>query len=582
MFFPTFSEDSWIGRSFIGKEINLSKESICSSEEKPLDLRITNYVIDIFGSITSLALVSSPFLLLTHSMSVVMSVVMIPLVSPFASIEELAEGAANMAILSQLVQGVSLVGIVAGAIFASSLIYRHYMRPEFYPSNYTIERSLQNTLDEQKPAPPQLCFGKRCGPIRDSPVILCNEIFCRSLLLTARSLKTFYSAMHFAASPISLLTETVSSPTPAWKRFCKEARLLAAEIFEFIGVIVCSVLLLPLNRDKSRILDVQAWIEKKAEWISGEKMFVDSLQDIRDSAKAKKDLLLQARNVIGIDQEEIDNWVGKAVKFDNIIWKIDFILGRRRIFGRNYESMPAPSAQQKLDDKLTEIASIISDRIATIAIPRQKERLTHLTNLYHHPKHELIRSSCTTSDTLEKKLSIFQQLESEINKMVDQLHKRDDPDNVIGKGIESLHQQLRQAIDGATNDYSFQGGALDHFKKVNNHFFLTMKKFGEILYIYSYKNDEVSKTFISDLTKQIAECQKLLKNQCLTWATNSDIPLNRPKALEILDLAEPTTRTDIKKAYHRLSLIHHPDKGGQAEVFDTIHTAYEFLTKIKS
>ena len=45
----------------------------------------------------------------------------------------------------------------------------------------------------------------------------------------------------------------------------------------------------------------------------------------------------------------------------------------------------------------------------------------------------------------------------------------------------------------------------------------------------------------------------------------------------ILGIKEEATDTDIKKAYRRLSLKHHPDKGGDNGVFQKINDAYQIL-----
>lgn len=451
---------------------------------------------------------------------------------------------------------------------------------------YNFEDYLKTILNEQKPLPSssRSLFRKN----RNNFEILCNEIFCRSVLLSARSAKTFFSATICILSPASaILKETLPPPALAWKRFCKEVRHLGAESFEIIGVVFCSILLLPLNRKTSSLLlNAQVWIEKKAEWISGEETLVYPIQETLNSAKAKKALLLQARNVIEVDKKEIEQWVDKAVDFDKIIERMDVLKDRR--ICRNYTFIPP---REELDQKLTEIADIISDRIATVAIPKQKKTLTRLMQLYSaQPKDELIGSSCNASDPLEIKLTQFQQLQREIHEALDQLHKMHDPEDALGKEIKSLGQEIEQKLSDCFRDlFSYirsgaNGGLEGFLKEIDNYFSFVKKKFYEIDCDYSYKNvtqlDEAfPQNFVSGLKKQIADCQKLLGDQYLAWNTRGTISLDRQRALKILGLSENPSGIEIGKAYKRLSLIHHPDKGGQAPVFDFIHRAYEFLTK---
>jgi hypothetical protein len=51
------------------------------------------------------------------------------------------------------------------------------------------------------------------------------------------------------------------------------------------------------------------------------------------------------------------------------------------------------------------------------------------------------------------------------------------------------------------------------------------------------------------------------------------------EALSILQLNETATNRNIKNAYHTLALQHHPDKGGNAEQFKRIGSAYELLKR---
>ena len=46
---------------------------------------------------------------------------------------------------------------------------------------------------------------------------------------------------------------------------------------------------------------------------------------------------------------------------------------------------------------------------------------------------------------------------------------------------------------------------------------------------------------------------------------------------KVLGVAENADEHEIKKAYRKLSLRHHPDRGGEAEEFKKINEAYSTL-----
>ena len=46
-------------------------------------------------------------------------------------------------------------------------------------------------------------------------------------------------------------------------------------------------------------------------------------------------------------------------------------------------------------------------------------------------------------------------------------------------------------------------------------------------------------------------------------------------AYEVLDIKQGSSAQDLKKAYRKLALEHHPDKGGDVEKFKKVQNAYE-------
>ncbi len=53
----------------------------------------------------------------------------------------------------------------------------------------------------------------------------------------------------------------------------------------------------------------------------------------------------------------------------------------------------------------------------------------------------------------------------------------------------------------------------------------------------------------------------------------------RPSPYQVLGLTSDASQKEIKKAYRKMALEHHPDKGGSEENFKKIQAAYEKLTK---
>lgn len=54
--------------------------------------------------------------------------------------------------------------------------------------------------------------------------------------------------------------------------------------------------------------------------------------------------------------------------------------------------------------------------------------------------------------------------------------------------------------------------------------------------------------------------------------------MNNKEAFEILGLPTNSSLEDVKKAYRNLAKIHHPDKGGDSNLFKKLTEAYRFIT----
>lgn len=54
-------------------------------------------------------------------------------------------------------------------------------------------------------------------------------------------------------------------------------------------------------------------------------------------------------------------------------------------------------------------------------------------------------------------------------------------------------------------------------------------------------------------------------------------PMKRSSSYDILGIDEDSEDEDIKKAFRKKALIHHPDKGGDPEEFRKVREAYEIL-----
>jgi hypothetical protein len=77
-------------------------------------------------------------------------------------------------------------------------------------------------------------------------------------------------------------------------------------------------------------------------------------------------------------------------------------------------------------------------------------------------------------------------------------------------------------------------------------------------------------TFVENTTKTISKTFRILIDAFKSG-------LNKSDAYTILGVSSNATKQEIKDAYRDLVKIHHPDVGGESEMFIEIQAAYEFL-----
>ena len=408
--------------------------------------------------------------------------------------------------------------------------------------------------------------------------VLINEIWRRTFLLVRRVAKVFLSPAVDFISDRSLGS--------AWGCFCKEVRYLAADSFEYIGVIVCSVIHLPFKRkSSSSILKVQAWVEKQAEWISGESGNIALIKGNIDSANSKKELLLQISRKLELCKEYKDKFEWAKSGFECIVWENDLSLHRR--ICREFKLI-SDTYNEDLIQELAKMAVVFHDRIAGEVIAKQRREIETLISFGQFSESALLSQNCIESDPLSTKLGHFQDLQREKGMLIDRLHQRHDPQKVWFSRIEKLVQEERRdyveavtrvQVDAVLRRKSLMVG----MGEIKNRFHFAFVKLREIHFVYDYGEvteffSEFSQEQFDDKIKVLmGECERLLREQRLQQECECPGELSRPLALRILGLEPEVSKDELPRVYRRLAVIHHPDKGGREDVFKRIKAAYDFL-----
>lgn len=461
---------------------------------------------------------------------------------------------------------------------------------------YNFENTIKSRLDTFTPSrhtvlssKPFLTFDMMS---KSGLEILVHEVFCRTILLITRTGKCFYTATICLVSPLYLLAkrQQANSPLLAMKNFYKEVRHLGAETFEIIGVIFCSILLLPFNRTLSNpLIKAQFWIEKTAELISGERTELLFANEIINSANTKLQIITNIMHVasLNLNNYEKDQFRKIERKYLQAFGKLDPLLTRR--ISRNH--IPIWVIKQKLadlDKELDQFESIISEKICN-SISIEQQAISRLQKLKSALKTQETPSQNHTP--IHNNLYSLGMLRCEKQKIIQKLHLLYDPENIIKNKYDCLIDLYFETQKQLAKSLQNQ---MDPDKKsqfINQHCSHIENKLYEIdqVYLFSnvaYSNEEISesfatelaKRFIPELNKKLNELENLLYSSSLPNFYNENLDsIDHQQALKILQLKDSANQDEIRKKYLRLSLIHHPDKGGNANVFQIINKAYQVL-----
>ncbi len=448
----------------------------------------------------------------------------------------------------------------------------------------------------------------------DDPLeILILEVALRSILLLQRSVKTIYDSITLIVSvPLSLINTIFSKQiSPSFsstlKKVGSQVRFLSAELFEIIGIVVCRSLIFlsifALSKLQEKITDcietVQIQIEKTAEIISGERAFVNLYNETLSEITEKQKLLEQVKYLSSIDNPEDNNqWKNELADLSILLIDFKTALSKRRII-RNYDSENMQT-KRMMTEKLNNLANIISGPLTATVIPKERLRLSLLKRLSPNlADTDTERFQCSEDLSLDNKLNIFKELQSEIKKTITYLQQQIDPTSNLKEEIDSLQKQIYEYIDSAKLDlikklkaHQIQGNLAINITKHLTHFNSVLKKLNEIKQIYSFENAieslesgtnietviaNIANHLSSEIREKIERCRTTLNLTNLAWHSNffslTD-SIHPERARIILGIEKDT---DAKKAYYSLSKIHHPDKGGDRDNFEIIKKAYDSI-----
>ena len=176
------------------------------------------------------------------------------------------------------------------------------------------------------------------------------------------------------------------------------------------------------------------------------------------------------------------------------------------------------------------------------------------------------------------------QTEMELQNQCAQLEKLKSTNSLFQKDLVELRQKLDKHCDKAKDLADLKSilikksEAIKKMEKDNDQLrseLQQLENYNQYLASECRKKDTIIDRQKHSLKNEKAKTKATEK--CLFEIRNKNV-LNRPATLyEILLVKSSASKDQIKKHYHKMSLLTHPDAGGDEEFFKTINRAYQIL-----
>ena len=144
---------------------------------------------------------------------------------------------------------------------------------------------------------------------------------------------------------------------------------------------------------------------------------------------------------------------------------------------------------------------------------------------------------------------------------------------------EQSNELLKQEFAELKVKVGKKGEAIEKMEKLNDQLRSEpeqLEHYNQYLANECRKKDSLIDRQKSTLSNEKAKTKATEK--CLFEIRNKNI-MNRPATLYEIVLVKSSASKDlIKKLYHKMSLLTHPDAGADEEIFKTINRAYQILT----